>query len=120
VSYPIHLPLNGDNQTVIVYVTPSKTYGNYKGHELIQRYGSKAKDISQDPEVTKHYVFIPNGQLSKVIKFNGEIYPTRTFFNKLEKLYGRRILFRQELKPIKYYQNTSLLIPKDMMKCQTD
>ena len=116
-SIPIHLPLNGDGQTIYVFVTPSKTYGKYKRQELIQRYGRKAKDICQDPEIRKHIVFVPCGKLSKTIKVNGGTYQTRKFFDRVEKLYGKRILFRRELKAVKHYQNTSILIPKDVMQC---
>jgi len=118
-SIPIHLPLNGGKQTIYVYVTPHKTYGKYKGYELIQRYSNKAKDISQDPEVIKQYVFVPCGVLSKFIKFNGGTYPTRKFFDRIEQLYSKRILFRRELRARKHYQNTSILIPKDMMQCHS-
>ena len=118
-SYPIHLPLNGSNQTILVYVTPSKKYGKYKGYELIQRYGSKAKNISSDPECIKNYLFIPSGVLSKFIRFNGGTYPTRKFFDKMEKLYRKQILLKRELKAIKSFQNVSIKVPIDVMRCHS-
>ena len=115
-SIPIHLPLNSNGQTIRVFVTPNKYYGNYKGIELIQMYSKKRKVICQNPEVTKHYIFIPNGQLSKTIKVNGGTYPTRAFFNKIEQLYGKQILYKRELRAIKCYRNISLLVP-EVLKC---
>lgn len=114
-STAIHLPLNNKGQTVRVFVTPSKTYGKYQGHELILKYGRKAKELTNEPEVDKIFLFIPMGNLSKTIKVNGGTFNTRLLFNRIEDEYGKHILCKRELRALKYYQNVSIKLPTSIL-----
>ena len=115
-SYEITMPLK-DGSHISVSVSPSKTYGDKSGLDLIREYSKrKIKELPiNSVEVDPRIIFIPIGYLEEITRVNGETYNTRALFDKIAEKYKIQILLKSTLKAKKVYRNTSLILPKNLL-----